>query len=116
MSISEEYVQFVLGQLECLGQITARKMFGGAGLYLDDKMFAIVANDVLYFKVDNTNRDDYEKVGMGPFQPFYNKQQTMSYYEVPIDVLENIEELKVWAEKAYAVVLDFKTSKKRKHK
>ena len=116
MSISEEYVQFALGQLECLGQVTARKMFGGAGLYLDGKMFAIVADDVLYFKVDNTNRDNYENVGMGPFKPFDTKPQTMSYYEIPIDVLENRDELKTWAEKAYAVALNSKTSKKGKHK
>lgn len=116
MSISEEYIQFVLGQLECIGQVTARKMFGGAGLYLDGKMFALIANDVLYFKADHTNKDDYDNVGMGPFRPFAAKPQTMSYYEVPIDVLENREELKTWAEKAYAVALDRETSNKRKRK
>lgn len=78
-------------------------MFGGAGLYCDGLFFALVADDVLYFKVDDSNRADYEAAGMGPFKPFPDKQGVMQYYEVPIDVLENRQTLRDWAEKALDV-------------
>jgi DNA transformation protein len=103
MSVSNEYLTYVVEQLECLGPVQARRMFGGAGLYCDGLFFALVADDVLYFKVDDSNRADYEAAGMEPFKPFPDKQGVMQYYEVPIDILENRETLREWAEKALDV-------------
>jgi len=103
MPVSDEYLTYVIDQLECLGPVQSRRMFGGAGLYLEGLFFAIVADDVLYFKVDDSNRGDYEAVGMGPFQPFPDKKAVMQYYEVPVDVLENRDILRDWAGKAVRV-------------
>ncbi|MHC4511942.1 MAG: TfoX/Sxy family protein [Planctomycetota bacterium] len=103
MSVSDEYLTYVVEQLEGLGPVQSRRMFGGAGLYCDGLFFAIVADDVLYFKVDDSNRADYEAEGMEPFQPFADKKAVMQYYEVPIDVLENRETLRDWAGKALDV-------------
>jgi DNA transformation protein len=85
-------------------------MFGGAGLYFEDLFFGIIADDVLYFKVDDSNRADYEAEGMGPFKPFPDKIEVMQYYEVPIDVLENKNTLREWAEKA-VIVAELKAKK-----
>ena len=98
--VSNDYLEFVLEQLEPAGEVAARKMFGGVGLYLEGMFFALIADDVLYLKVDDTNRCDYETEGMGPFQPYKDKPTTMSYYEVPVEVLEDREQLKEWADKA----------------
>ena len=103
MPVSDEYLTYVIDQLECLGPVRARRMFGGAGLYCEGLFFAIVADDVLYFKVDNSNRGEYEAAGMGPFKPFPDKSEFMQYYEVPIDVLENRDALRDWAGKAVRV-------------
>ena len=103
MPISEEYLTYVIDQLEYLGPIQSRRMFGGAGLYFEGLFFAIVADDVLYFKVDDSNRSDYEAEGMEAFRPFPDKSTAMGYYQVPIDVLESKEILKDWAEKALRV-------------
>jgi DNA transformation protein len=100
---SDDYLEFVLEQLAGAGEVAARKMFGGVGLYLEGVFFALIADDVLYFKVDATNRSDYEAKGMGPFRPYKEKKTTMPYYEVPIEVLENGDTLKDWADKALAV-------------
>jgi DNA transformation protein len=108
--VSDEFLTFVLDQLECVGPVTSKRMFGGAGVYLDGVFFAIIANDVLYFKVGETNKKDYDAAGMGPFRPFPHKPATIKYYEVPAGVLEDRETLRVWAEKALSVA----TSKKRK--
>jgi DNA transformation protein len=103
MSVSDEYLTYVIDQLEDLGPVRFKRMFGGAGLYFEDLFFGIVADDVVYFKVDDSNRADYEAAGMEPFQPFPDKDVVMQYYEVPIDVLENKNTLRDWAEKAVRV-------------
>jgi TfoX/Sxy family transcriptional regulator of competence genes len=36
MPVSERYVDYVLEQLEGIGTLRARRMFGGVGIYLDD--------------------------------------------------------------------------------
>jgi DNA transformation protein len=78
-------------------------MFGGVGLYREGLFFAVMANDRLYFKVDSSNRGDFEAEGMGPFMPFDNPDQVMQYYEVPAFVLDNPDELAVWMDKAVRV-------------
>jgi len=116
MPVSDEFLHYVLDQLDGLGCLTARRMFGGAGIYLDGFFFAVIADDTVYFKVDETNRPDYMAAGMGPFRPFENKPDVMQYYEVPIDVLEDRDELAVWARKACAVAQRAAVRKRKKKK
>jgi DNA transformation protein len=100
MPVSKSYREYVLEQLAGAGPVSARNMFGGVGIYTAGLFFAIIADDTLYFKVDDYNRSDYEAVGMGPFKPFGEKSYAMQYYEVPIDVLEDRERLAKWVKKA----------------
>jgi len=102
MPVSGNYLQYVLDLLKVLGPVSAKRMFGGAGLYHQGAFFGLVADDVLYFKVDDTNKADYEVAGSGPFKPFGT--YAMSYYEVPADVLEDPDELGLWARKAFEAV------------
>ena len=78
-------------------------MFGGFGLYADDLFFGILAADVLYFKVDDSNRPDYERAKSEAFHPFEDRPMSMSYFSVPPSVLESTPTLSSWAEKAIAV-------------
>lgn len=104
MAVTDEYLTYVKDQLDETGTITSRRMFGGAGIYGDGLIFAIVVDDVLYFKVDDSNRADYEAAGMEPFTFTHDKgQMVMGYYEVPIDVLESKEKATQWARQALAV-------------
>lgn len=103
MSVSESYKRFVLDQFEELGDVTPRSMFGGVGLYHRDVFFGIVAGDVLYLKVDDATRGDYERAGMGPFKPYPDRGGTMQYYAVPLDVLESAAALAEWARRAIDV-------------
>ena len=105
MSVSDEYLTYALDQLGGLGPVQARRMFGGAGVYCGRAMFGLVADDVLYLKVDDSNRADFEEAGAEPFRPFPDKSEVMSYYEVPADVLESKDELAEWAQKALSVAL-----------
>ena len=54
-----------------------------------------------YFKTDEVNRGEYEAAGAGPFVPFADKPHTMPYHEVPADVMEDAEELRAWAQRAW---------------
>jgi DNA transformation protein len=78
-------------------------MFGGVGVYADELFFALLAEDTLYFKVDDTNRPDFEARGLDPFRPYGEGGETMGYFRVAEDLLEDPEELRVWADKAIAV-------------
>jgi DNA transformation protein len=115
MPASNNYLDFVQDQLHGIGEITVKRMFGGAGLYLDGVFFAIVADDVLYFKVDDSNRPEYETAGMQPFRPF-NGDTVMSYYEVPIEVLEDPDELKPWVAGAVGAAIRASARKPRRRR
>lgn len=75
-------------------------MFGGVGIYSGDGFFALIAGDELYLKVDDSNRPDYEARGLGPFRPYGPGGEAMQYYPVPGDVLEDVEVLRSWVDKA----------------
>ena len=100
LAVTGAFKAFVLDQLEELGDVTPRSMFGGVGLYHRGIFFGIIAGDVLYLKVDETNRPDYERAGTQPFKPYPNRSGTMRYCAVPLDVLESGIELVAWARKA----------------
>ncbi|HEY7478914.1 MAG TPA: TfoX/Sxy family protein [Gemmatimonadales bacterium] len=104
MGVSDGFRQFVLEQLSrILPDLRARSMFGGVGIYAGDLFFALLDDDVLYFKTDHSNRPRFESRGMGPFRPSGEAGEVMQYYEVPADVLEDVEMLGEWVESAVEV-------------
>ncbi len=95
----DRFEQQFLDRLSGLGEVSARPLFGGHGLYWRDTIFAIIYRDRLYLKVDERSKGDYLAKGMQPFRP--NERQTLkSYYEVPPDVLADPEALLSWAGEA----------------
>lgn len=113
MAVSESYRAFVLEQLNRVRPVTARSMFGGVGIYAAGVFFALIAQDRLYFKVDDTTRGEFERRGMEPFRPF-GEENAMGYYEVPADVLESVEPLRAWTDQAVAVALRAREARGRK--
>jgi DNA transformation protein len=107
------YLDFLLEQLEPLGDITARAMFGGHGLYCDGVFFALVASGSLYLKADDVNRPHFETHGLKPFRPFEDKAGVMQYYEAPAEMFEDPEALRQWAGGAIAAGLRAQAKKKR---
>jgi DNA transformation protein and related proteins len=103
LKVSDAFRAFVLDQLEELGDVTPRTMFGGVGLYHRGVFFGIIARDKLYLKVGAVNVADYEREGMKAFKPSRNRTGTMKYREVPLSVLESPLDLAAWARKAIAV-------------
>ena len=104
MPVSSDYLSYVLEQLAGLPRVTSRRMFGGIGLYSDGLFFGLIDNDTLFFKVNDSNRGDYVARNMPAFRPFPDKPDlSMSYFAVPVDALEDRDELAVWARKSIAV-------------
>jgi DNA transformation protein and related proteins len=113
MAVTSDYLTYVQEQLSLIPGIFARRMFGGVGLMFHGRMFGLLAGDVFYLKVDDSNRADYEIAGMEPFIPFAGRPtQTMPYYEVPADVLEDRTALAAWARRA--IVVADRAAKKKK--
>ncbi len=97
----ETFKNYVLDQLRGLDELECRAMFGGYGLYRGETFFGIIHRGRLYFKTDDASRPAYVEAGMKPFRP--NARQTLkSYYEVPVDVIEDEDRLLRWARPAIA--------------
>ena len=117
MAVTRNYLDYVLEQLTGLGDVSSRRMFGGVGLYNGELFFGLIDNDTLFFKVDDSNRSDYVARGMEAFRPFPDKpDHSMSYFEVPADVLEERDELTAWARKSVAIAARAKPHKKKPKK
>lgn len=114
MSSTKDFAEYVTSDLfrEIPG-VTARAMFGGYGLYKDGIVFGIIVENVVYLKVNDSNKPEYEKRGSNPFiYEMKNKKiASMPYYELPEDIMENTDALREWVEKSVEIS---KTSKKAK--
>jgi DNA transformation protein and related proteins len=101
-----DFIPFVQELLEGWGSVSARRMFGGHGLYHEGLMFAIVADQRLYLKVDEQNRADFEALGLMPFT--YNmksKEVALSYWCAPAQIYDEPAEAVRWARSAWEAAL-----------
>jgi len=95
----DSFVEYVCDQLDAFEIITYKAMFGGYGLYCGDTFFGIVFDGRLFFKTDDRTRQRYMEWEMESFQP--NAKQTLkSYYQVPVDFVDDAETLCPLAEEA----------------
>ena len=88
-----------------LGDVRVRRMFGGYGLSIDGLTFALVADEILYFKADDVNRAAFTDLGLEPFRPMPDKPTTLSYYQPPDSVLDDQDELLPWARSGFEAAL-----------
>jgi len=110
----KEFVSYVVDLMQSIGPVHAKGMFGGHGIFLDELMFALVADSVLYLKADKETVPEFEQKGLEAFTyGRQGKEFKMSYYQAPEEVLEDAEEMNVWANKAYDTALRA-AAKKRK--
>ena len=116
LRVTPAFRDFVLDQLAPLPQLWSKTMFGGLGLYSGECFFGIVAADELFFKVDLSNRAAYEAAGSEPFRPVAARPVSMSYWRVPIEVLEDSGELATWALAAIRAAGNARLKPKRKAK
>lgn len=100
----DSFKEFVLDQLRALPDLRAKAMFGAHGIYSGEKFFGILDEGRLFFKTDTATEKDFIARGMPPFTyEIKGKVMTMTYHEVPPEILEPPHELTVWARKAIAL-------------
>jgi DNA transformation protein len=117
MSVSPGYQAFVLDQLRrAVPAVRERRMFGAIGLYSGELFFALIDDDILYLKVDDETRPEFEARGMPPFQPYGDGTTSMNYQQLPEEVLEDLDSLRQWSARAIDVARRAKTKPKRKAK
>ncbi len=104
MAVNQGFLDLVLEQLKDLEEVSSRKMFGGAGIYIDGKIIGIVHEATLYFKVNQKNVEDYTEMGMKQFNPYKDKPMKMPYYEVPPEVIEDGENIQKWANASFEAI------------
>ncbi|HST75925.1 MAG TPA: TfoX/Sxy family protein [Acetobacteraceae bacterium] len=107
MARPDKLAEYLLELLAPLGPVSARRMFGGAGLFHGGTMFGLLAREEVFFKVGDANRADYEAAGEAPFTyPTKDGTHTLtSYWRCPPELLDDADELRDWARKAVAVAL-----------
>ena len=112
MSKNSEFIEYIKETLEPFGNISTRSMFGGCGIYKNGLIFALIADNELYFKSDHNTATFFQTYGSEPFTYDNGKKLVqMSYWKVTPEVLENQEILQIWVDKAYAVSIEAKKTK-----
>jgi DNA transformation protein len=98
----DQLTVFLLELLAPLGPVTARRMFGGVGLFHGGMMFGLIARDELFLKVGEANRSAYEAAGEGPFSydTRHGSHTIHSYWRCPPELLDDAETLQTWARQA----------------
>ncbi len=103
-----------LALLSPVGEVTGRAMFGGYGFFERDAIFGLLDGDRLYFKVDAASKARYLEAGSRPFNPYDAPEDTLFYYAVPREVLDDPVLLEEWAQAAITVGHATKRARKRR--
>jgi len=99
MVASDSFAEFLREQLAPLGHITMRRMFGKAGVFCDGLMLGMLADDTLYFRVDDQNRAAFAEAEAFPPLNYESRGRTidLSFWRAPDRLFDEPEELVRWA-------------------
>jgi DNA transformation protein and related proteins len=101
-----EFVEHLNEVFRSFGAIRNKRMFGGYGIYHQDLMIGLVADDTLYLKTDPLSAPHFSKVGSLPYEYVKNGvSMKMSYSSAPIDIFDDPEIARKWASLACEAAL-----------
>ena len=89
MAVDEGLLEFITEQLLDFGEISVRKMFGGAGIYYQNLIIGLVADDGFYLKADEQNCKFYTDRKLERFNKS-EKNKGMPYYKIPEEILDRL--------------------------
>ena len=105
MALSKEFEKFILDQLQGLGDFETKRMFGGLALLYQGSAFAKIKHDKLWLKVDESNRKEFEELELQQYTYGKDNSRKLNFYEAPVKVIEDRDELVEWAQKSMEVAL-----------
>jgi DNA transformation protein and related proteins len=112
-SKQDEFVEFVLEQMASAGPVRARRMFGGYGLYLAEHFVAIILNEKLFLKANDSTQAEFEARGLEPLVfRMKSRQIAAQYFEAPPEVFDDPEEMTRWLHLARIAAVQSKRVKK----
>ena len=115
MPADNDYIAYLLELFEQVGGVSAKRMFGGHGLFRDGLMIGLVADEVLYLKVDAETEPLFIEQGLSPFEfQRGDKVVAMSYRQAPEEALDNSEAMNPWAQRAVGAATRAHARKKNK--
>ncbi|MDX2274948.1 MAG: TfoX/Sxy family protein [Hyphomonadaceae bacterium] len=115
----DSFHDFVCELFAGVGSISVKRMFGGAGVYTEGLMFALLADEVIYIKADTALKAELMREGSGPFVwtpengPRAGEQVEMGYWRLPDAALDEPDLAAAWGRKALNVARAKATSTKR---
>ena len=96
-----ENLSYLLEQMQCLGPVEARRMFGAYGIFIDGIMFGLYSDEQLYLKADSVSAEKFEQRGLPPFiYQRSGKEIALSYRCAPEDFIDDTEVMSVWGMEA----------------
>ena len=118
MALDKAFAAYVKELLAGLGPVRIKPMFGAAGVYADDLMFAIISDDALYLRVDDQIRERFEAAGSESFtyRTKDGEQLSLGYWRAPDDALEGPDEAEPWARLSLDAALRKKAAKPNRRK
>jgi len=103
MALNEEFKNFVLDQLQGIGEFETKRMFGGLALLYQGSAFAKIKHDKVWLKVDDSNLADFEKFEMSQYTYGKDNSRKLNFYETPIEIIEDRDKLKDWVQKSIEI-------------
>ncbi len=104
--MSNGFRAYLEEQFAPLGGVSIKSMFGGLGVFREGLMFGLVADDTLYFRIDDENRPAFESEGSEPFvYEGKGKPMAMAYWRAPERLYDDPDEFRRWAEEAFAAAV-----------
>ncbi len=102
MTIDMGLYAWVREALAPIGEVTMRKMMGGATLYLDGTIFAILHGEDIWFKADKESDAIWDAEGCPKFSITLGdgRVDVMNYRRAPLDVHDDVEAMQRWAQLA----------------
>ncbi|HJY40645.1 MAG TPA: TfoX/Sxy family protein, partial [Steroidobacteraceae bacterium] len=90
-----------------LGRISTKSIFGGIGIFVDERLLGIVMDEKVYLHTDASNLRAYQDRGMPQFKPYPNAfDLTTDHHQVPAEIVDDPVLLKQWGEQALAAAIE----------
>ena len=110
------FAEFVREQLAPLGRITTRRMFGKAGVFCDGVMLGMLADNTLYLRVDDLNRETFKEAASSPPLNYRKQGETidLAFWRIPERLMDEPDELLEWGRAALAAARRVAARRQRK--
>ena len=123
MSVSKDFADYCCELLSGVGKPTAKRMFGGFAVYVEDVSIAWLLdlnkdnNAKLFLKASDETRTQYEAAGCQRFvYDMKGVPKSVNYYAAPDDAMESPDAMLPWARMALRCALEAKATAKPKAK